>query len=515
MAASKAKFTEGPIFFRLIWFTLPIMFSGLLQVAYNMADNMVVGSFSGDTLALGAVGSTVSLTGVVVGLLMGVATGAGVVIAQFYGAKDYDRMRRSVHTSVTFSFIAGVTLAVLLFFLAKPLLTFIGTKPEFLSRAVLYVKIIAIGVPASTVYNFGSTIFRSVGDSKTPLIILAISGLVNVGLNFFFVLVFEMSVAGVAIATVVSQYLSALAVLLLLVRKRKECYGLNFKELTLDGALLKKILRYGLPAGLQSSLFGISNIMITSAVNTLPSISVTARTIAQNMDSLVYTSMNSFLHSVMTFVGQNYGAANLKRIKKTAIYAVLQVTAVGLLVAFVIVFCSRYIVNLFIDANDPNKAAIADEAIGLMRFFLSLYFLCGVMETLSGVLRGMGNSLAPMIISIAGSCGIRAIWAYGFFPNPALHSLTGLYICYPISWGFCVVAMAIALIFTWRKTKKRFASASLLGEATLAKNQTLSDEAKPEVAVGEREPMTVAADEAEQECAATAQQDTARAEEQA
>lgn len=454
-AKLKASITEGPIFTRLLLFTVPIILSGLLQVMYNIADNIVVGRFSGDELALAAVGSTSSLTTLVVNFLMGLATGSGVVIAQAFGAGDKPRTSRSIHTAITFSVISGLAFGALAFGFSYPALEIMKTKPELMSRAVTYFRIICLGIPASTVYNFGSAALRSVGNSKTPLYILTVSGIVNVALNLFFVIICGMAVEGVALATITSQYLSAAAVLFVLFKSKNEESRLDLTKMRLDKAILARILRFGLPAGIQGSLFSISNILLTSAVNTLPTTAVSAKTISFNIDGMVYTAMNSYLHSAMTFVGQNYGACRPDRIKKSILYALCQVAFIGIALGQLIIYFSPQIVSMYISPTDPNFEAVSAAAVDLTHFILSLYFMAGIMETLSGSLRGLGNSMAPMVISIIGTCVVRIIWIYVFFPMKEFNFLVGLYYCYPISWSLTIAALVITLLVTWRSVKRR------------------------------------------------------------
>ena len=452
----KRNLTEGPIFFRLILFTLPIMASGVLQVLYNMADNIVVGSFSGDDLALAAVGSTSTLTTLIVRLLLGFATGSGVVIAQLYGARDTRRLGLAIHTAITFALIGGIILASLGAIGARWMLTLIGTKEELLSRAVLYFKIICIGIPAATLYNFGSSILRSLGNSKTPLLILSLSGIINVILNLIFVIFFKMSVAGVALATIISQYFSAIWVLIIMMRQREDGTRLTVRGLGIERKTLGRIVLYGLPTGLQSASFSIANIFITSAVNTRPTTTVAANTIANNIDSIVHTVNESFMHSAMAFVGQNYGARKPDRIKKIILICLSQVILVGIAVSQLILLFSNEIAFLFVSATDPNREVILDTTLEIMKFILPIYFICGIMNLLSGIHRGLGNSIAPMVIGISGVLGVRLVWVLFFFPTERFHSITGLYIAWPLTWFFCITLMSIAMIFTWRRMKRKF-----------------------------------------------------------
>lgn len=455
MSKTKRDLTEGALFGPIFFYVIPIILTGMLQIMYNMADNIVVGRYSGDELALAAVGSTSSLSNLIVNLLMGIAGGSGVVVAQSYGAKEMDRLSRTVHTSMVFAFIGGVAFSGFGLLISGPALELMGTKEELMSRALLYMRIICIGIPAMSVYNFGAAILRSVGDSRTPLIILSLSGLSNVLLNLFFVIVCHMSIDGVAIATIVSQYMSAVAVSIVLWSRKDAPYAIDINRLKIDKDLLKRILQLGLPAGLQGTLFSISNIILTAGMNTLPTTDISGKTIAINIEGIVHTSMNSYLHAATTFTGQNYGAKKPERIKKSIFYTVIQVVLVGFIGGQILNMFGAPLANLYIKPDDPNKEAVLAAALELMQFMLSCYFLCGVMDTLSGVLRGLGYSTIPMVVSVGAICVLRAIWVFFVFPTEQFHSLIGIYTIYPISWSLGVIAMAIALLILYPKVKKR------------------------------------------------------------
>lgn len=461
MAQSKRNLTEGPLFIPMIQFVIPIILTGMLQIFYNMADNIVVGRFSGDELALAAVGSTSSLSNLIVNLLMGIAGGAGVVIAQSYGARDFNKLSRAVHTSVVFSLMGGIAFCIFGLLISGPALELMDTKDELMSRAVLYMRIICLGIPGSAVYNFGAATLRSVGDSKTPLFILSLSGLTNVLLNLIFVIVFKMSVSGVAIATIASQYISAVAVIMVLFKRKGNPYTLNRSMLKIDKDILKQILKLGLPAGFQGTLFSISNIILTAGMNSLPTTDISGKTIAINIEGLVHTSMNSYLHAAMTFTGQNYGAKKPERIKKSIIYAVIQVTVIGIVGGQLLNLFSEPLASLYIDVNDPNKEAVLKAAMELMSFMLAVYFMCGIMDTLSGALRGLGYSVIPMIVSIGAICVLRAIWVFCVFPTEQFHSLIGIYTIYPISWFLGLSSLAIALFILYKKVKRQLTEEAL------------------------------------------------------
>ncbi len=460
LTKSKRDLTEGPLFVPIFTFVIPIILTGILQILYNMADNIVVGRFSGDTLALAAVGSTSSLSNLIINLLMGVAGGSAVVIAQSYGAKEFDKLSRAVHTSMLFSVIGGIFFCILGLVISKPALMLMGTKEHLMDRAVLYLRIICLGIPASAIYNFGAATLRSVGDSKTPLYILSSTGLINVLLNLFFVIVCKMTVDGVALATIISQYVSAIVVVAILFSRKNVPYTLELKNIRIDTAILKRILALGLPAGFQGTLFSISNIILTSGINMLPDADISGKTIAINIEGLVYTTMNSYLHASTTFTGQNYGAKKPDRIKKSIIYAVVQVALIGFIGGQIINFFGKPLANLYIDPMDADKEAVLAAALELMNFMLSCYFLCGVMDTLSGALRGLGYSVIPMIISIGAICVLRAIWVWYVFPTEQFKSLIGIYTVYPISWSIGVVSLVIALLIVFKRVKKKFASES-------------------------------------------------------
>ena len=435
-------------------FAIPIMLTGLLQIVYNMADNIVVGQFSGDPYALGAVGSTSSLGNLIVNLLLGTSAGTSVVVAQAYGAKSEALVSKTVHTAMTFSLIGGVAFMFLGLLISRPALLLINTRPEFLENATLYLRIVCLGIPALSIYNFGAAILRSVGNSKLPLFILGASGLVNVGLNILFVAAFGMSVAGVALATIISQYISAIAVLAFLIKKREECFGLNRKRYAFDRRLLARVLRLGIPAGLQSSMFSFSNMLLVSSINTLSDISVTAFTIANSIDAITYTCGNAFFQAVMTFTGQNYGARNLKRMKKSLLYGLIQSIILVFTVGQIELFFGEQIAGLYISADAVNRALVIEEVMSLISLLLTVYFLCGVMEAFAGFLRGLGYSLIPMINSIVGICGIRILWIIFAFPTERFHSLRGVMSCYPISWSFTTLLHIAICIFAWIKLKK-------------------------------------------------------------
>ncbi|MBE6537281.1 MAG: MATE family efflux transporter [Ruminococcaceae bacterium] len=448
------NFTEGPIFFRITLFAIPLMLTGILQICYNMADNIVVGKFSNDPVALAAVGCTSSFNNLIINLLLGIAAGTGVVVAQLYGANEKRLLERTIHTTFLFSFFGGIVFMIIGFIVARPVLTLMGTKPEVIDKSVLYMHIICCGIPANSVYNFGASVFRATGNSKLPLAILASSGLINVGLNVLFVVGLGKSVDGVALATIISQYVSATVVIGALMLKKDESYGISPKKLCFDKKLLMRVLRYGIPTGIQSSMFSISNMMIASAVNTFPTTTVSANTIASNIDALAYTTMNSFSQAAMTFSGQNWGARKTDRIRKVYTYTILQVLVFGICVGQLVRLLVRPLASLYLNSSDPNYEVILGTVLQISGLLLTTYVLCGVMDVHAGFLRGIGYSFSPMITSVMCICGVRLLWIYCiFYRIEKMKTPVGLYTSYPVSWGIAIVAFAVIAAFAFKKLK--------------------------------------------------------------
>ncbi len=456
MIASKKQLviTDGPIFMKMLRYSIPVMLTSVLQTLYNMADNAVVGQFSGDPNALGSVGSTSSLYNLVLNLMLGISIGTSVAVAQAYGARNEKLVEKVSHTALSFSLIAGLFLMAIALAVSKPVLILMGTRQSLIDGAVLYFRIICLGLPASAIYNVAAGTLRSVGDSRTPLTILMCTGLVNVGLNFLFVCGFGMTVAGVAIATISAQYLSAIASLFVLWKRRSECYGFSFKKLCLDRSQLKRILMLGVPAALQNAAFSLSNVLLVSGVNTLGDHAVKANTIATQVDSITYIASTSFGTAAMVFAGQNFGAKKYDRIKRVLFYGLIQATIFGVITGQSFLLFSDQIGSLFISATDPNKAEILALTKQLVTVILTTYFLCGIMGIVSSVLRGLGYSLVPMIIAIVTICGVRITWRYLVFPTEMFNSLGGLYTCFPVSWIIATLCYLILFIHAWRKIKK-------------------------------------------------------------
>lgn len=452
---TKKNFIEGPLFVRMFLYAVPIMLTGILQMLYNMADHIVVSQYSGDETALAAIGSTASLINLVLGLLMGIGGGASVVAAQFIGAGRRDEVSRTSHTSMLFSFFGGLFIMCIGLLISEPVLALMGTKAGIFNGALLYFRIICIGFPATAVFNFGAAILRAAGDSKMPLYILTTSGIVNVILNLFFVIVCNMTVDGVAVATVISQYVSAICIMLVLIKRKDEDYSVSLRKLRIDKRILIRILRLGIPAGLQGCLFSLSNVILTSAVNQFDTVTITAKTIQGNIDAFTYTVMNAYFQTVLTFTGQNYGAMRVDRVRKTLFYGLFQVVAVGIIVSRLEILFIEPLCSLFIEAGSMNYDLIMQEAKAASIFNLRFYFICGIMEVLSAAVRGLGYSISPMLTVLIGACGLRVLWVYLVFPNERFHTLKGLLTCYPVTWAITCLALAVLLAVAFHKFNKK------------------------------------------------------------
>ncbi len=437
--------TEGPFLGKMIKFAIPLIITGLLQTFYNAADLIVVGQFRGD-VAVAAVGSTGSLTNLILGLFMGLAVGAGVLVAQYIGAKEYGEVKKVVHTSVIISVLIGVIMALVGFLFSGKLLELMGTPEEVLPHATLYMKIIFLGTPASLLYNYIASMLRSVGDSKRPLIFLSISGAVNVVFNVILVLC-GLGVDGVAISTILSQYLSAIMALVYLCRTSGPL-RLSRKDMKINVKKLKRILYIGIPSGIQGSLFSFSNVLIQSSINSFGDNVVAGSAATANLEGFVYIAMNAIYHVALTFIGQNVGARKYKNIKKLTLYSSIIVTVVGLVSGLLIVLFRDSLIGLYVS----EEAAIS-TAMARMWIIMPTYFLCGLMEVFCGALRALDRSVTAMVISLCGACGLRIFWIqtiFRLFPSPE-----SIFVSYPVSWTLTAGAHLIFVIVATRKLIKR------------------------------------------------------------
>ena len=442
---------EGPIFKSVIIYTIPIILTGLLQLLFNAADLIVVGWFSGSD-SVAAVGATSALTNLIVNLFIGLSLGAGVAVAQGIGAKNDKLTSEAVHTAVPVAAISGIFLTVIGVLFSRNFLELMGTpEGKLLRLASIYMQIYFAGMTFSMIYNFGSAILRAAGDTRSPLIFLTVAGVLNVILNIIFVALFKMDVAGVALATSISQAVSAVLVVRELMKRQDAC-RFALQKMRIHKGALGKMIRIGVPAGLQSSLFAISNVLIQSSVNSFGSAHMSGSAAASSIEGFCYISMNSFHQTTLNFCGQNYGAGDFKRIKRITWICLMTVAAVGLIAGNLSYAFGRQLLGIYI-TDSPEAINYGMERL---KFMLIPYFLCGIMDTTTGSMRGIGSSVIPMVITVVGVCVMRIVWIYTVFAMPQYHSFSGLFISYPISWLLTFIALFISFVIIIRRKEKKF-----------------------------------------------------------
>lgn len=433
---------NGPLLPKILLFALPLAMSSCLQLLFNAADVVVLGRFVGPD-ALAAVGSTTALINLLVNLFIGLSVGVNVLVARHYARRDDAMVTDIVHTAVTVALLSGVILIFVGFFFAQPMLVLMGSPENVLPMSVLYMRIYFAGMPVLLLYNFGAAILRAIGDTKRPLYYLMFAGAVNVVLNLFFVIVFNMGVAGVALATTISNVISASLILRSLMHEES---ALRFfpKRMKIDPRVMKKIFTIGLPAGLQGCIFSISNVLIQSSVNSFGSVVMAGSTASQNLEGFVYQSMNAVYQANLSFTSQNIGAGRYSRINKILATCIFVVTVIGAGMGLTFCFFGTPLLGIY--SNDPEVISA-----GLIRLFFicGTYFLCGWMDTLVGSLRGMGYAILPMIVSLIGACGFRVLWIFTLFA--ADHTMDMLFISYPVSW--IITALAHFLCFKHLRAK--------------------------------------------------------------
>jgi len=434
---------SGPLFTKIVVFSLPLMMSGLLQLLYNAADIIVVGRFAGST-ALAAVGSTGSLTNLIVSLFMGLSVGSSVTVAQYYGAGEHHHVSEVVHTSVATSIVTSIIVSIFGISMAEKLLAAMGTPPDVLGQATLYLRIYFSGMPASMLFNYGSSILRAVGDTKRPLLYLSISGILNVVLNLILVIFFRMGVAGVAIATVISQVLSAVLVVICLIQFNGSI-KLDLRAIRFHKDKLLQLIKIGLPAGLQGSIFSASNVLIQSSVNSFGSAVMAGNSASQNIEGFIYVAMNTIHHTALNFTGQNVGAGNYKRVRRVFWICSFLVIAIGIILGFLALAGGQFLLGIYA----PSNMEVIGYGMIRMAIICSTYFICGLMDTFVGMLRGIGASLTPMLVSIIGVCGFRVVWIYTVFAKH--RELKMLYYSYPISWFATAMIHMICFFVLMRK----------------------------------------------------------------
>ena len=462
----KIDFTEGPLFWKLVTFMIPIIATSLLQILYDVADKIVVGQFSGDPNALGAIGSTSFISGLIINFMIGVGAGAGVVVAQAYGAKDDKAVSRSTHNAVILGLLLSTVMTVIAFTTAAPLLRLLDTEETLFDSALLYLNIIYSSIFASAIYNIGASILRAIGDSSTSLNIGMISGLINVILNLFFVIVCGMSVAGVAIATVISKYYSAAAVMIVLYRRKGESYAFDPRKMIIHKPTILRMLRLGIPTGLQSACYSLGNMASTAAINSFPgTVYISARSIATDIDHLAHAFASAFLPAALTATGQNYGAKQPKRIRSVLTCTLIQATIVVSIVSGGLLIFLEDIAHLFINSTDPLLAEKVEAVKIWCSVMLPAQVIAALLNSAMGVVRGLGFSVIPLVINLVGTVGLRLVWIYGiFFVFEELHTFNFLVYMYPVSNGLTMLAATVLCLIATHQLKKKLMKEAQGGE---------------------------------------------------
>ena len=441
--------TEGRLLPKILLFSLPLMASSVLQLLFNAADVVVVGKFAGSE-ALAAVSSTTSLINLITQLFIGLSIGVNVVVAKHIGEKDFDKTYRSVSTSIIISLVGGVIVTVVGFLFCKTMLQLMGSPDDVIDLSALYLKIYFLGTIAMMLYNYGSAILRAQGDTQRPLKFLTLSGVLNVILNLIFVIVLKMSVAGVALATIISQYISAVLIMICLM-KEKYPFGISLKEMTFDAAEFKQILVIGLPAGIQGTVFALSNVTVQSSINSFGKIVMAGNGAASNLEGFVYVAMNTFYQSAISFTSQNLGAKKYKRLTPILFTCLGCVLVTGAVLGIGLWYFGDIFLSIY--SSDPE---VISAGIIRLSYIGKIYFLCGTMDVLCGCLRGMGYSLIPMINSLLGSCAFRLVWLATVFK--IYHTQDMVYIVYPLSWIITIILHLILYIYVRKKMQKNMES---------------------------------------------------------
>lgn len=441
--------TRGPLFHNIISYTIPIMLTGFLQLLFNAADLIIVGQFCG-SISVAAVGATTAITNLIVNLFIGLSVGSGVAVAQALGAEDNKKVHRAIHTAIPTALVGGVILTIVGVTLSETFLKWMDTPANVLPLSALYMKIYFAGIIFMMIYNFCASILRASGDTKSPLIFLTIAGVINVALNVIFVTVFHLNVAGVALATTISQAVSAILVVVTLVKRNDAC-KLQFSKMRFYKDELLQIIKIGLPAGIQGSLFSISNVVIQSSINSFGEVVMSGNAAALNIEGFMFVCLNAFHQTTLNFTGQNIGANQYKRAKKVFLLCLSNVFVIGLVVSIGVYLAGPHLLKIYL----PDSVEALNYGMIRLKCLCLAYCLLGMMDVSGGGLRGMGVSFAPMIISVLGVCGIRIGWIYTIFQIPEFHTPEYLYMSYAISWGVTFAAQTIAYFITYNKKKKQ------------------------------------------------------------
>ena len=450
MASGGKNLTAGPLGRQILLFSLPLVLSNLLQAVFNMTDIAVVGRFAGSQ-ALGSVGSTTIFITLMTGFLIGLGGGVNVLVARFYGAEQPRDVEKSVHSALLVCLAAGVLLLAVGVAFSPALMRLLGTKPDLIDGAILYLRIYFLGMPAMAIYNFGNGVFSAVGDTRKPLVYLTIAGVLNVGLDLFFVIVWKMSVAGAALATILSQYLSAFLILRALART-EGCYGLRREKLRLDPAMTRSILGLGVPAGCQNAIFALANLFIQASINTFDTVVVSGNAAAANADPLVYDVMAAFYTACASFMSQNYGAGKPERVKKSYFISLGYSFGIGAALGLSLVVFGQAFLSLF-----TTEPAVAEAGMQRLLVMGLSYPISAFMDCTIAASRGLGRTIVPTFIVIMGSCVFRVIWVYTVFAF--FGTLLSLYLLFVCSWTITAIAEGVYFVHIYKEQMKIFGAA--------------------------------------------------------
>ena len=447
MSSASKTLTEGPLAKQILLVSLPLALSNLLQVLFNMSDVAVVGRFAG-SIALGAVGSTSTFVTLFTGFLIGLSNGINVLVARYYGAKHPKDVDKTVHSGLVVSLAAGVALLLVGLFGSPAMLRLLNTKADLMDGAVLYLRIYFLGMPALALYNFGNAVFSAMGETKKPLAYLSIAGVLNIALNLLFVIVFQLSVAGVALASTIAQCVSAVLILRALT-KVQDCYALDFSKLGLDAAITRRILLLGVPAGLQNAVFAIANLFIQAGVNSFDTLMVKGNSAAANADAVIYDAMAAFYMACASFMSQNFGAGKLDRVKKSYFISLAYSFGLGLVLGGGLLLFGRQFLSLF-----TTEAAVVDAGMKRVQVMALAYCISAFMDCTIAASRGLGKTVGPTVIVIMGSCVFRVIWVYTIFAR--IHTIPALYLLYPCSWTITAAAEIVYFVSAYRHSVQIF-----------------------------------------------------------
>ena len=434
---------HGPLFGKILMFALPLMLANMLQLLFHAADLIVVGQFSGSHEAVAAIGCTSSMYSFYVNIFIGLSVGTNVLVARFTGAKDSEKVRKTVHTSMAFAFLGGIIVGALAVILAEPLLSRMDTPPEILPLATKYIQICFCALPFVMIYNFGCAVLRAIGDTRRPFIFLVLAGIVNVILNLVLVLYFKMDVEGIAIATVASHIMAAVLILHALFTSDSDI-RIFIKSLRIDFRLLKEMLHIGIPAGIQSSSFSVSNMLIQSSINSFNSYAMAGTTAALGLEGITYVSANAFHYTVLSFTAQNLGGQHYKRILRSSYYCFFLGALICGVVGWLFYLSGGFFLSFY--SSDPQVIA---WGVLRMKILFTTYFLCALMDAVTGVLRGLGYSVLSTIICLSGACVFRIFWVLVIFPR--YRTMECLLYSYPVSWTMVAIVSMIAYAIIYRK----------------------------------------------------------------